>query len=104
MICTSEALRVVDLVTTDEGQKFEPAGRMAAAIIDITQEQGGCLPQDLNAKGFAPDEVASHWHLAQSLASVELRLMGADILAKPEKERHSSNTDKLILSKRFKHN
>ena len=68
------ALQVVDLISTGEGSKFAPAGHMASAIIEITNKQGGCLPQDLNAKGFTPDEVAAHWHMAQSLASVELRL------------------------------
>jgi hypothetical protein len=69
------ALQVIDLITTDEGKKYEPAGRMAAAIIEIIQENGDCLPQDLNAKGFAPSEVAEHWHMAKSLAAVELKLM-----------------------------
>jgi hypothetical protein len=69
------ALRVIDLITTDEDKKFAPAGRMATAIIEITQEQGGCLPQDLNAKGFTPDEVAKYYHMAKSLAAVEIKLM-----------------------------
>jgi hypothetical protein len=68
---------VVDLITTDEDKKFAPAGRMAAAIIEITEEQGGCLPQDLNARGFAPAEVAQHWHMARSLAAVEMKLRTA---------------------------
>jgi hypothetical protein len=69
------AIRVVDLITSDEDKKFAPAGRMAGAIIEITQENGWCLPQDLNAKGFSPAEVAQHWHLARSLAAVEIKLM-----------------------------
>jgi hypothetical protein len=68
-------VRVVDLITSDEDQKFAPAGRMAAAIIEITQENGGCLPQDLNARGFTPAEVARYWHMAKSLADVEMKLM-----------------------------
>jgi hypothetical protein len=68
-------VRVVDLITSDEDQKFAPAGRMAAAIIEIIQEQGGCLPQDVNARGFTPAEVAKHWHLAKTLAEVEMKLM-----------------------------
>ena len=72
---SQSALRVVDLVTTDADKKFEPAGRMATAIVEITQEKGGCLPQDLNGRGFTPDEVIDHWHLAQSLAAVELNLL-----------------------------
>jgi hypothetical protein len=69
------ALRVVDLITSDEDKKFAPAGRMAAVIIEITQENGRCLPQDLNARGFTPAEVAQHWHMARSLAAVEMQLM-----------------------------
>jgi hypothetical protein len=69
------ALRVVDLVGPDQSKKYEPAGRMAIAIIELTQKNGGCLPQDLNAEGFSPDEVATHWHMAKSLADVELKLM-----------------------------
>jgi hypothetical protein len=69
------SIRVVDLITSDEDKRFAPAGRMAAAIIDIMQESSGCLPQDLNAKGFTPAEIAQHWHLAKSLAEVEMKLM-----------------------------
>ena len=72
---SESTIRVVDLLTSDEDKTFAPAGRMAATIIEITRESGGCLPQDLNAKGFTPDEVAQHWHLAKSLADVEMKLM-----------------------------
>ena len=69
------SLRVVDLITTDANKTYEPAGRMAEAIIAHTQIHGRCLPQDLNAYGFSPDHIATHWHLAQALAAVELKLM-----------------------------
>ena len=59
----------------DEDRTFAPAGRIAAAMIAIIAEKGGCLPQDLNERGFSPRDVALHWHLAQSLAAVELKLM-----------------------------
>ena len=78
------ALRVVDLVSSDEDKKYEPAGRMAAAIIEITRENGDCLPQDLNAKGFTPDEVVKHYHMAKSLAAVEMKLM-SEKPTKPKK-------------------
>jgi hypothetical protein len=74
---------VVDLITTDEDKRFAPAGRMATAIIEITQKNGGCLPQDLNERGFTPAEVAEHWHMAQSLAAVEMNLM-SERPAKPK--------------------
>jgi len=76
------SLFVVDLITTDEDKKFAPAGRMAAAIIKITHKNGSCSPQDLSAKGFTPDEVLAHWHMAQSLASVELKLMSKNRMPK----------------------
>jgi len=69
------ALQVIDLITTDEGRKFAPAGRMATAIIELTQQNGDCFPQDLSSKGFTPKEVAEQWHMAHSLAAVELNLM-----------------------------
>ena len=86
--CSEPPVRVVDLITSDEDKKFEPAGRMAEAIIQITKEQGGCLPQDLNGKGFTPDEVAQYWHMAKSLAVVELKLQRDDSLAKPGTKQH----------------
>jgi hypothetical protein len=69
-------IRVVDLVSSDEDKRYEPAGLMAAAIIEIIQKNGDCLPQDLNARGFTPDEVAQHWHMAKSMAAIELRMLG----------------------------
>jgi hypothetical protein len=78
------ALRVVDLITSNEDKKFAPAGRMAAAIIEIMQESGWCLPHDLNARGFTPVEVSQHWHMARSLAAVEMKLM-SDETIKPKK-------------------
>jgi hypothetical protein len=68
------ALRIVDLVSDADDRRYEPAGRMAAAIIEIIQDNGDCLPQDLNARGFTPDEVVRHWHLAKAIAAVELKL------------------------------
>jgi hypothetical protein len=69
------ATRIVDLVSDHSDKRYELAGRMATAIVEITAATGGCLPQDLNARGFTPDEVAKHWHFAKSLAAVEMTLM-----------------------------
>jgi hypothetical protein len=66
---------IVGLVTSDKDKKFELVARMATAIVQIIRANGGCLPQDLNEKGFTPDEVVEHWHMAQSLAAVEINLM-----------------------------
>ena len=73
---TEQSFIVVGLIATDEDKKCSPAGLMAEAIIEIIKEQGGCLSQDLHARGFTFDETATHWHMAQSLAAVELKLMG----------------------------
>ena len=69
-------IHVIDLITTHDDQKFAPAGHMASEIINITEEKGECCAQDLMIKGFAAEEVAQYWHMAQSLASVEIKLMG----------------------------
>ena len=77
------ANRIVDRVSGEADKTHEPAGRMAAVIVEVTQEKGGCMPQDLNERGFTPEEVATHWHMAKSLAAVELKLMSANP-AKPK--------------------
>ena len=80
MMCSSsgsrrEQIRVVDLVTTDEDQKFAPAAGMAGTILEIIQKHGRCTPCDLNEKGFTPDDIKRHWHMAYALARVELNLL-----------------------------
>lgn len=62
----------IDLISTSDDKKLELANRMAVTIVEITRQTGGCLPQDLNPKGFTVDEVAAHWCLAKALASLEL--------------------------------
>ena len=74
------SVQIIDLVSSDDNKRYEPAGRMAAAIIEITQEHGGCLPQDLNIRGFTAVEVDKHWHLAKAIAAVEFRLLGKKVL------------------------
>jgi hypothetical protein len=53
------------------------AQRMATAIIEIMRETGGCLPQDVIARGFTPGEVERHWPMAKGFAHVELKIMDA---------------------------
>jgi hypothetical protein len=66
---------IVDIMTTDETKKFSVYERMANAIADLTRKNGGCLPQDLLALGFTKDKTIDHWQMAQTMASVELKLM-----------------------------
>ena len=67
------------LVSTDPGseKKFDAADRMGAAIAQLMRENDGCLPQDLLAKGFTPDEITRYWPMAKALAQVELNRMDA---------------------------
>lgn len=46
--------------------------RMAVAIAGISRQQGGCLPPDVIARGFTPDEVSRYWQYAKALAAVAL--------------------------------
>lgn len=68
-------MRVVNLITSDADKKFEPVAQIASAIFRITQEKGECLPQDLLFRGFSEIETTKHWHMAQSIAEIELKLM-----------------------------
>ncbi len=69
------ALQVIDLITTKGGTNFAPAGRMASAIIEIVNTNGECHDKDLVRQGFTAEEIRTHWHMAQALASAELNLM-----------------------------
>ncbi|MDD3028863.1 MAG: hypothetical protein PHS57_01080 [Alphaproteobacteria bacterium] len=64
---------VVDLITTDKDKRFEQPARMADAIIRIIQEQGDCLPQDLSPEEFPAPYVARYWHMAHTMAKIELK-------------------------------
>ena len=68
-------VQIVDLITTNNDKKFAPVGQMATAIMDIISEKGDCLPIDIRVKGFAPSEISKCWHMAYSLATVEMNLM-----------------------------
>ncbi|MFA4994112.1 MAG: hypothetical protein WC521_02280 [Bdellovibrionales bacterium] len=65
---------VIDLISDNPKNKFAPYQRMANAIIDLTNKNGGCLPQDLLAVGFTKQETTDLWHMANAMANVELRL------------------------------
>ena len=63
-------MHIIDLKTNSNGIKFSLAGRMATEIIECQQTIGSCLPQDLNEKGFTPDEVDQHWNAAHFLITI----------------------------------
>jgi hypothetical protein len=48
--------------------------RMADAIVQIYREQNGCLPQDLQSKGFSSEEIEKHWAMAKALAAVKMNM------------------------------
>jgi hypothetical protein len=64
-----------NLMATGADKAHEPAVRMAMAIVKLIQKNGDCLPQDLLAYGFTKDETVELWHLARSIAAIELKLM-----------------------------
>jgi hypothetical protein len=60
--------------TGSDPERISDAERMAAVIVEIIKQQGGCLPQDLAARGFTPAEIDRHWPMAKGLAYVELNI------------------------------
>lgn len=63
-------LVVIDLISDNEALKFEVAGRMANVIAELKEKNGGYMPQDLNARGFTPTEVAENWNAAHFLITI----------------------------------
>jgi hypothetical protein len=74
---THESLRVFDLVKVGSEGRFAVVERIADAIVDLYREQGGCLPQDLLARGFAREEIERHWAMAKALAQVAMNITDA---------------------------
>ena len=52
----------------------EAAERMAAAIVEIMEQQEECLPHVLLEKGFTYAEINRLWARAKALAVFELRI------------------------------
>ncbi|MDD4616006.1 MAG: hypothetical protein PHW76_02670 [Alphaproteobacteria bacterium] len=63
-------LVVIDLISDNEALKFEVADRLAKAIIELRRKDGGCMPQDLNEKGFTVSEVVENWDAAHFLIAI----------------------------------
>jgi len=64
-------LVVIDLISDNEALKFEVAGRMANEIVELSKKNGGCMPQDLNARGFTPSQVSENWNAAHFLIAIK---------------------------------
>jgi hypothetical protein len=67
-------MKIVDVENDDPEKQGEPSKRMARTIVEIIKETGACLPQDLNARGFTPDEVAKLWGMSKALAAQMMEL------------------------------
>jgi hypothetical protein len=63
-------MKIVDVLNPDVEKRLQPHERMATAIAELIKENGACLPQDLNARGFTPDEVARLWAVSKTLAAL----------------------------------
>ena len=63
-------LVAIDLISDNKSLSFEVAGKIAETILELRRSQGGCMPQDLNAKGFTPLEVAENWDAAHFIISI----------------------------------
>jgi len=64
-------------VRTHEPDRFALHHHMAVAIVSIIKESGSCIPRDLEAKGYMPEEIARCWPLARALAQVMLNMTDA---------------------------
>ena len=63
-------MKIVDVANPDPEKQFAPCERMANAMVEIIRKKGGCLPQDLNARGFSPKEVADLWDMSKTLVAL----------------------------------
>jgi len=64
---------IVDLHQNGAGHysRHQP---MAAAIAEILKTKGECFPADLEAKGFAKNDIKQQWSIAYALAMIERRM------------------------------
>lgn len=61
----------------EAGEALTTYDRMSETIAGIMQSTGGCVPQDMIAKGFTYEEIERYWPMAKALAHVRLNLMDA---------------------------
>jgi hypothetical protein len=70
MMAAAANLVAIDLISDKESLSFAVAGKMAEAILELRKTQGGCMPQDLNARGFKPSDVVENWDAAHFLIAI----------------------------------
>ena len=64
-------------VSAHDPDRFVLHQHMAVAIISIIKESGSCVPRDLEAKGYTPEDIAQCWALARALAQVMTNMTDA---------------------------
>lgn len=59
-----------------EANPFPPdlAERMAIAMREKIEQDGGCLPQDLEERGFTPEEIDHAWLKAKDILEFKGRV------------------------------
>jgi hypothetical protein len=62
-----------DLAIDHSDKELPLHRRMANAIIEMIDENGECLPQDLLQLGFSKEETVEQWHKAYAAAYAELQ-------------------------------
>ena len=72
---SSSSRSIVDQITTATDKRFEAVAHMADAIVELTLENGDCLPVDMHMVGYSEKDVAALWHFAQAIAAIELKHM-----------------------------
>jgi hypothetical protein len=61
-------------VSAHDPDRFALHQHMAVAIISIIKASGSCVPRDLKAKGYTPEDIARCWPSARALAQVMLHM------------------------------
>ncbi len=63
-------MKIVAMANNDHVEKLEPRLlRMATVIAEIIEDKGGCLPHDLEARGFTRDEINQRWSKAKEASA-----------------------------------
>jgi hypothetical protein len=70
-------MKIADLMIDDHELRYAVYHPMTTAIVETVRAEGQCLPRDLLARGFLPEEIERHWKMSKALACIELNLMEA---------------------------
>ena len=84
----AKSMLIIDLMNESPSKRFSIYQHMATTIVDLTRENGGCLPQDLLQHGFTKEETVELWHMAHAMAEVELKHMESNAVPNFKREKH----------------